>query len=360
MVLAVRQFVDKEIAPAAPAHERARRLPDDLVAALADLGLFGALVPAEHGGLGLDLGTYAMLLEELGRGWSVVAATVASHGTVAATLARAGTAGAQRRLLPLLARAERLATTAFGRPVAARDEGSTRVIEGDAGLVDGAGRAALFLVLTAPAVGPRGLALLERGTPGVAIGDPAETLGGRGLDPRTVRLAGVRVPADLGPPGQGSGAGQPGAAPAALALERLGIAATAVGVAQAAFEAALRYSQQRSTFGQPICQHQAIQLKLADMATRITVARLLTGRAAERLDVDSRDDAGSIMARLVAGDTAYAVSLEAMRIHGGYGYTSEFPVERCYRDAAALLLGPREPAAERKRLAARWLAGQQP
>jgi alkylation response protein AidB-like acyl-CoA dehydrogenase len=137
-------------------------------------------------------------------------------------------------------------------------------------------------------------------------------------------------------------------------------AATGVGLAQAAFEAALRYSQQRSTFGQPICQHQAIQLKLADMATRITAARLLTGRAAERLDVDSRDDAGSIMARLVGGETAYAVSLEAMRIHGGYGYTSEFPVERYYRDAAALLLGPRDGAAERKRLAARWLASQQP
>jgi len=144
------------------------------------------------------------------------------------------------------------------------------------------------------------------------------------------------------------------------AVSSVATAATGVGLAQAAFEAALRYSQQRSTFGQPICQHQAIQLKLADMATRITAARLLTGRAAERLDVDSRDDAGSIMARLVGGETAYAVSLEAMRIHGGYGYTSEFPVERYYRDAAALLLGPRDGAAERKRLAARWLASQQP
>ncbi|HSE03484.1 MAG TPA: acyl-CoA dehydrogenase family protein, partial [Methylomirabilota bacterium] len=144
------------------------------------------------------------------------------------------------------------------------------------------------------------------------------------------------------------------------AVTGVGAAATAVGVAQAAFEAALRYSQQRSAFGQPICQHQAVQLKLADMATAITAARLLTGRSAERLDHDARDEAGAAMARLAAGETAYLVTLEAMRIHGGYGYTSEFPVERHYRDAAALLLGPRDRAAERRRLAARQIGAPAP
>jgi alkylation response protein AidB-like acyl-CoA dehydrogenase len=143
-------------------------------------------------------------------------------------------------------------------------------------------------------------------------------------------------------------------------VTNVGAAATAVGLAQAAFEAALRYSQQRSTFGKPICQHQAVQLKLADMATAITAARLLTGRAAERLDADARDDTGAAMARLAAGETAYMVTLEAMRIHGGYGYTSEFPVERYYRDAAGLLLGPRDQAGERRRIAARRLETSAP
>ena len=131
----------------------------------------------------------------------------------------------------------------------------------------------------------------------------------------------------------------------------------AVGVAQAAFEAGLRYSQQRSAFGQPICQHQAVQLKLADMATRITASRLLTYRAAEQVDADAASGAlTALMARVDAAETARLVTLEAMRIHGGYGYTREFPVERLYRDAAWLLVTPRDPVAERRELARRWLA----
>lgn len=140
-------------------------------------------------------------------------------------------------------------------------------------------------------------------------------------------------------------------------MARLGLAATAVGLAQAALEAALRYSQQRSAFGKPICQHQAIQLKLADMATRVTASRALTYRAAERLEADAADDAGVIMARLDAAETAYIVSLEAMRIHGGYGYTKEFPVERYYRDAARLLTAPPDPEGDKRELARRWAAG---
>src|SRR5262249_46384421 len=175
----------------------------------------------------------------------------------------------------------------------------------------------------------------------------SDTVGLRGLGAADVVLLGARL--------AGSAALREGAATLLEAAAALGAAATGVGLAQAAFEAALRYSQQRSTFGKPICQHQAVQLKLADMATRITAARLLTARGAERLDADARDDAGATMARLTAGETAYAVTLEAMRIHGGYGYTSEFPVERYYRDAAALLVGPRDQASERRRLAVRCL-----
>jgi alkylation response protein AidB-like acyl-CoA dehydrogenase len=138
------------------------------------------------------------------------------------------------------------------------------------------------------------------------------------------------------------------------------IAARALGVARAAFEASMRYAQQRHTFGVPIAKHQAIQFKLADMATKLEAARLLTASAAAKLDAGERADVEAGMAKLFASETAFELATEAMRIHGGYGYTSEFPVERYYRDAAALLLGPRDGAAERKRLAARWLASQQP
>jgi alkylation response protein AidB-like acyl-CoA dehydrogenase len=251
-----------------------------------------------------------------------------------------------------MVRGERWTTPVIGPSIGARQAGSEWVLTGSAPVVAGAARAKLFLVNAALEDGRTRCFLVEAGRAGLTVGLASDTLGLRGLGAADVVLVGVR----LGP----ASVLREGAELLLEAVSSVATAATGVGLAQAAFEAALRYSQQRSTFGQPICQHQAIQLKLADMATRITAARLLTGRAAERLDVDSRDDAGSIMARLVGGETAYAVSLEAMRIHGGYGYTSEFPVERYYRDAAALLLGPRDGAAERKRLAARWLASQQP
>ncbi|HET8577722.1 MAG TPA: acyl-CoA dehydrogenase family protein, partial [Methylomirabilota bacterium] len=184
------------------------------------------------------------------------------------------------------------------------------------------------------------------GAPGLATSAPRKTLGGRGLGPSDVVFEAVRA------------VGGMEVAVELQAVARLGLAATAIGLAQAGFEAALRYSQQRTTFGKPICQHQAIQLKLADMATRITASRALLSRAAERLDADGTDDAGAIMARLDAAETAAFVTLEAMRIHGGYGYTTEFPVERYYRDAARLLTAPPDPEAERRELARRWAGGE--
>ena len=181
------------------------------------------------------------------------------------------------------------------------------------------------------------------------MGATSATLGARGLGAADVVCAGVRV--------AGSARLGDGAAHAAEMLARLALAATAVGLAQSALEAALRYSQQRSTFGQPICQHQAVQIKLADMATRITAARLLTYRAAERLATDPGDDAGVRMAKVEASEMAADVTLESMRIHGGYGYTSEFPVERVYRDAARLVVTPMDHDAERRLVARRIIDG---
>jgi alkylation response protein AidB-like acyl-CoA dehydrogenase len=352
LVLGVRQAVEKDVAPVIQDLDAARRDLEPLVARLAELGLFGALAVPEHGGLGLPLATTALIVEEVARGSATLGAWLGGQLATTLAITRHAPREARDRLLPPMVRGERWTTPVIGPSIGARQAGSEWVLTGSAPVVAGAARAKLFLVNAALEDGRTRCFLVEAGRAGLTVGLASDTLGLRGLGAADVVLVGVR----LGP----ASVLREGAELLLEAVSSVATAATGVGLAQAAFEAALRYSQQRSTFGQPICQHQAIQLKLADMATRITAARLLTGRAAERLDVDSRDDAGSIMARLVGGETAYAVSLEAMRIHGGYGYTSEFPVERYYRDAAALLLGPRDGAAERKRLAARWLASQQP
>ena len=352
LVLAVRQAVEKDVASVIHDYEAGRRDPEPLVARLAELGIFGALAEPDHGGLGLSLATTAMIVKEVARGSATLGAWLGAQLAASLAIARHAPRDVRERLLPPMTRGERWTAPIIGPSIGARRAGADWVLTGSAPVVANAGRAKLFLVNTALEDGRSRCFVVEAGRAGLTVGLASDTVGLRGLGAADVVLVGVRLGAVA--------ALREGAETLLEAVCNVGTAATAVGLAQAAFEAALRYSQQRSTFGQPICQHQAIQLKLADMATRITAARLLTARAAERLDVDSRDDAGATMARLTAGETAYAVTLEAMRIHGGYGYTSEFPVERYYRDAAALLLGPRDPATERRRLAARWLASQLP
>ena len=251
----------------------------------------------------------------------------------------------ERWLSPLTRGERRVCLVDAAGTSAARQEGAGWVLGGSAPLADCDERADAIVVL-APR-GRDGLAafLVEGGARGLSVGEAYETLGSRGLPLRDLRFDGVRAH------------GGSSLDSSTRALARTADAATALGLAQAAFEAALRYSQQRSAFGVPICQHQAIQLKLADMATRITAGRLLTYRAAERLHADAGDDAGSIMARLETADTAYAVTLEAMRIHGGYGYTNEFPVERYYRDASRFVTARADMDLDRRQLAAR-LAGR--
>jgi alkylation response protein AidB-like acyl-CoA dehydrogenase len=346
IVLAVRQLVDKEIIPAAPEDEARGRHPASLAARLGDLGVLGTLVPPELGGLGLDLATFAMIIEELARGWAAISALVGAQAIAGRILALLGSRGQHHRLVPAVTRGERRVLPAPGDSAGARRLGDGWVLSGRASLVEGAEQADFFLVRARADDGTPGAFLVERDAHRLALSAPHDTLGGRGLEPCDLVLDGVTV--------DGSARLADGAVAAADTLLRLRNAAVAVGVAQAAFDAALRYSQQRSAFGQPICQHQAIQLKLADMATRITASRLLTYRAAERLDADASDDSGTFMARLDATETAAWVTLEAMRIHGGYGYTREFPVERFYRDAAWLLTSPRDLAAERHDLARRW------
>jgi alkylation response protein AidB-like acyl-CoA dehydrogenase len=248
-----------------------------------------------------------------------------------------------------MTRGERRAALVLGDTVRALGHGDAWSLSGSATLVPGAEHADFYIVSARAEDETAECFLVEREAHRLALGAPHDTLGGRGLGACDLIFDGVRV--------AGSARLATGAVDALDQLVRLGSAAIAVGIAQAAFDAALRYSQQRSAFGQPICQHQAIQLKLADMATRITAARLLAYRAAERLDANEHDLIGTLMARIDAVETAVSVTLESMRIHGGYGYTREFPVERFYRDAAWLMVSPRTLDLERQELARRWREG---
>jgi alkylation response protein AidB-like acyl-CoA dehydrogenase len=323
MLLAVRQVVDKSVAPVAAEHDRAGDIPDEIVAQLADLGVFAALVPAAHGGLGLDAATWTMMIEEVARVWAAPALLAVEQGAVAYGLGVAG--GDSARHLGALARAEALATVVPLPEALARYQDSACVLDGTTAPIAHARRAALLALTLAD-----GSAwwLVPASMTGVTLVAAAPDLGLRGAPPAAVSLRGVRLPVSR----------RSVSAPRLLAVMDLGVGAVAVGLGQAAFEAALRYSQQRTTFGKAICQHQAVQLKLADMATRLTAARLLVGDAAGTLASDTQ--AAARRARGFAVDAAIGVTLEAMRIHGGYGYTTEFAVERYYRDAAALLTAP--------------------
>jgi alkylation response protein AidB-like acyl-CoA dehydrogenase len=347
LILAVRQVVEGEIAPLVADHERDGRWPDAIAKAIADLGLLGALVPPDLGGLGLELPVVARLVEELARGWTVVAGIVAGHLVATDALARFGGRDGARQL-PAMTRGERWGAVALCGSLEAARDGAGHVLRGRTALVDNAERADVFLVLARGEDGQAVVALVPRAAPGLVVEPAPPTLGARGLGAGHLALAGVRVaaPAVLGAP----------AAARARAVARLGLASTAVGLGQVAVEAALRYSRERSAFGQAICQHQAVQLKLADMATAVTAARLLTGHAAARVQADD-DHRAAAMARIAATEAASVVTLEAMRIHGGYGYTTEFPVERYYRDAPRLVLALGGNDREREDLA-RSLTGR--
>jgi len=316
MLLAVRQVVDKSLIPVAAEHDRSGRVPDEIVAELADLGVFAALVPPAHGGLGLDPATWTMVIEEVARAWAAPALLAVAQGGVAWALGLAG--GDTARHLPALGRADTLAAVVPVPAALARRDGSECLLEGETAPIAHAARAGL-LALTL--VDGTAWWLVPATMAGVTVTAAVPDLGVRGAPPAVVSLRDVRLPFRR----------PSSSATRLLAVVDLGLGAVAVGVGQAAFEAALRYAQQRTTFGKAICQHQAVQLKLADMATRLTAARLLVADAA------TRDAAAARRARRFAVDAAVDVTLESMRIHGGYGYTTEFPVERYYRDAAALL-----------------------
>jgi len=342
LVLAVRQFVDKQVVPAAQDLDIAHAHPVGLVARLAELGILGSRVDPRYGGLGLDSRTAAMIVEELARGSATLAAIVVAHSAATHAIERAASAEQRERLLPPMTRGESVGAVAFGGGIRATRSGDEWTLEGETPPVDHAAHATVVLVEATSPDGPV-WCLVDPKMAGVRVDPPVTMLGLRGLGACRIHFDRCRVSSRnrLG--------GVVGRDHDVLALVRLGVAATGVGLAQAAFESALRYAQQRTTFGKPIAQHQAIQLALAGMATKVTAARLLAYDAA----ADDLDDTRVLIAKVYASEVAYEVTLDSMRVHGGYGYTSEFPVERYYRDAAHLASSPTTNAADRAELARR-------
>jgi alkylation response protein AidB-like acyl-CoA dehydrogenase len=348
----VRAFVEKSIKPVARDWEHSGRYPTELVDEMKRMGLFGMLVPEAYGGIAIDAVSYAIVFEEISRGWMGVAGILGSHSLATLLLAKFGTEEQKREWLPALASGERRSGIALTEPGAGSDlqgistvakrDGDGYVIRGTKIWITNARHADPLpvLVKTDPTAEPRhrGMSILmvEASTPGFSVSRDMGKLGYKGTESCEVVFDDARVPTDhlLGA-SEGRGLQQ---ALGVLEFGRINIAARSVGVAQAALERSLAYSKQRKAFGQQIGQFQAIQLKLADMATEVQAARLLTWWAATRADA-GRADMETGMAKLFASEIAIRAALDAMRIHGGYGYSTEFEIERLYRDAPLMAIG---------------------
>ena len=349
----VREFVRRDVEPAASRLDKEDIVPHDLIDKMKEMGLFGITVPEEYGGLGLDYTTFASIFEEISKGFMSLTGPIGTHHILTYVLTHFGTEEQKQRLLPDLAAGRKRGGLALTEPGGGSDvaalettadkDGEEYVINGTKMFISNGryGDAFCLLARTDRSAEPqhKGLScfVVEKGGPGFRVGRDLDKLGYRGVDTCELHFEDYRIPADnLVGNEEGQGFGQ---VMSGLETGRINIAARAVGVAQAAFNAAIKYAQQRHTFGVPIAQHQAIQLKLADMATKIQAARLLTYDAAAKKDRGDRVDLESGMAKLFASETCQEVTLEAMRVHGGYGYIKESPVERYYRDAPLMIIG---------------------
>jgi len=353
IIEAVRRFVDRDVMPTASDLEHRDEYPHALVATMKQLGLFGATIPVEHGGLGLSFVTYARIMEELSRGWMSLAGVINSHLIMAYVITHHGTAAQKQYFLPAMARGEKRGGLALTEPHAGSDVQSIRTVarrRGDDYVLSGSkmfitnAREGTMLAVAAktdpkaePAYAGISMFAVEKSDRGPTVSRNLKKIGYKGIDTCEVLFDDVPVPAaHLIGAAEGQGFKQ---VMSALEVGRVNVAARAVGVGQAAFEAAIRYSQQRTAFGKPICQHQAVQLMLADMATHVEAARLLVYNAARKKDAGERCDLEAGMAKLFASEACAKISLDAMRVLGGYGFTQEFPVERYYRDAPLMMIG---------------------
>lgn len=349
----LRAFVDKEIIPVARDWEHEGRYPTEIVESMKKLGLFGLLVPEEYGGMEADAVSFALTFEEIARGWMGVAGILGSHSVSCWMIAHHGTEEQKNKYLPDLASGKRRTGIGLTEPGAGTDlQGisTTARLDGDTYVVNGAkmwitnARYAdplPVLVKTDPTASPahKGMSILliEAGTPGFEVTKDIPKLGYKGAESCEVLLTDVRVPRSQLLGGvEGKGMQQ---ALSALETGRINVAARSLGIAQRAYDVALQYARDRQAFGHPIGDFQAIQLQLGEMATRVQAARLLTYWAASRLDAGIRADTETGMAKVIASETAIFCALESMKVHGGYGYSQEFEVERLYRDAPLMAIG---------------------
>jgi alkylation response protein AidB-like acyl-CoA dehydrogenase len=358
----VHQFADEQILPNAEHYDHEDEFPEPIVEQMKELGLFGVTIPEEYGGMGLDLTTYAMIVEELSRGWISISGIVNTHFIGSYLLMKFGTEEQKQKYLPKMATGEIRAAFSLSEPecgsdvqaiktTARKGDGDQYEINGQKMWVTNGLLSGLVFVLTKtdttaePKYKGMTCFICEK-EPGASENDgltvppKIKKLGYKGVESTELVFDGYKVPAENVLGGEAEGLGQ-GFVQMMDALEvgRVNVAARGVGIAQRALELALKYSQERKTFGKEIAQHQAIQFKLADMATQVDAARLLTQRAARLKDAGERSDLEAGMAKLFASEAGRFCVEESFRIHGGYGYSKEYEIERLYRDAPLLLIG---------------------
>jgi alkylation response protein AidB-like acyl-CoA dehydrogenase len=362
----VRQFADEQIIPNAEHYDHEDEFPEPIVEQMKELGLFGVTIPEEYGGMGLDLTTYAMIVEELSRGWISISGVINTHFIGSYLLMKYGTEEQKQKYLPRMATGEIRAAFSLSEPELGSDvqaiktaarkvDDSTYEINGQKMWVTNGLLSALVFVLvkTDPQADPRHKGMtcfIAEKEPGVSentgeyagfnVPPKLKKMGYKGVESTELVFDGYKVPAEQILGGEDGGLNK-GFAQMMDALEvgRVNVAARGVGMAQRALELALRYSQERKTFGKPIAEHQVITFKLADMGTQVEAARLMTIRAARLKDAGVRSDLEAGMAKLFASEAARFCAEECLRIHGGYGYSKEYEIERIYRDAPLLLIG---------------------
>jgi alkylation response protein AidB-like acyl-CoA dehydrogenase len=353
VVATVAEFVDRDVRPVVRELEHANEYPEKLIAQMKSLGIYGLAIPEPYGDAPVSTPCYAAVTAELARGWMSLAGAMGGHTVVAKLLLAFGTDEQKHRYLPRMATGEVRATMALTEPgggsdlqamttVARPAANGGFVVSGAKTWITNARRSQVIALLckTDPAAVPRhrgiSILLVEHG-PGLVVSRDLPKLGYKGVESCELMFDSYHAPADAllgGVPGRGFAQMMTG-----LEIGRIQVASRAVGVAQAAFDDALRYSQQRESFGQPIWKHQQISAYLADMATKLTASRQLVRFAAERYDAGERCDMEAGMAKLFASEAAMEIALNAVRIHGGYGYSTEFDVERYFRDAPLMIVG---------------------
>lgn len=369
LIETVRTFVDREVKPTVGEVEKANEYPERWIEQMKELGIYGLAVPEEYDGMPVSMPAYAKVTEELSRGWMSLAGAMGGHTVVAKLLSEFGTEEQKQKYLPRMATGELRATMALTEPgggsdlqamrTAAVDDGNDLVINGSKTWITNARTSDLIALLckTDPNAEPRhkgiSIVLVEKG-PGLTVSRDLPKLGYKGVESCELIFEDYRTTTSqiLGTePGKGFGQMMRG-----LETGRIQVASRALGVGTAALEDALKYAQERESFGKPIWKHQAIGHYLADMATKLTAARQLTRFAAEKYDSGQRADMEAGMAKLFSSEVAMEIALNAVRIHGGYGYSTEYDVERYFRDAPLMIVGEGTNEIQRNVIAAQLVS----